>query len=514
MNKGSVALVGAGPGEVGWITVRGLQLLRLAEVVVFDALANPRLLDEAPTGAERVDAGKRAKEHKLTQDETNQLMADRALAGKFVVRLKGGDPYLFGRGAEEVAFLARQGVACEVVPGITSGIAAPMTAGIPVTHREFASSVTFVTGHEDPTKGASSIDYASLAGLIRSGGTACFYMGVGRLSVIAQELERHGLSGGTPVAVVQWGSTPRQKSVRAVLTDADERVRAAGIGAPAIIVVGAVAGIDEPGLDFFTRRPLFGHRVLVTRTRQQASELRGRLEERGAAVIEAPTIEVVPASDATMAEIDAAIRDVKQFDWLVLTSAHGVTGLAERLRKMELDARHLAGVKIAAIGDATVEELAKSLGIRADLVPARFVGETLAEELIAKHGVKGKKVLLLRADIARPALPKMLGEAGAEVRELAIYETRRAVALPGEVIEALRKREIDWVTFTSSSTAKNLVALLGEERGLLDGVKLASIGPITSDAMAELGLSVTVEAEEATMEGLADAMGNEQSGKK
>ncbi len=500
-------LVGAGPGDPGLISVRGLERLRRADVVVFDALADPALLEEAPPGALRIDAGKRGGTHTLTQDQTNQLMADHALAGRFVVRLKGGDPYLFGRGAEEVAFLAARGVECEVVPGITSGLAAPALAGIPVTHRKIASTVTLVTGHEEPGKDASAIDYRALAQLILAGGTVCFYMGVGRLASIVAALHEGSLPLGTPAAVVQWGGTPRQRSVRATLAELAQRVERAGVGSPAIIVVGAVAAIDEPGLDFFTdikRRPLLGQRVLVTRTRQQASDLRVLLAELGAEVLEAPTIELVPPADWT--EVDEALWRVREFDWLVLTSVNGVDAVAQRLEALKLDARQFAGVRIAAIGAATADALHSRLRLSADLVPTQFVAESLAAELIARHGVDGRKFLLLRADIARPALPTLLMRAGAVVTELTVYQTKIVDALPPRVLTALREKSVHWVTFTSSSTATNLVELLGAERELLRHCKLASIGPITSDTLKKLGFPPTLEAAVSTIPGLVEAI--------
>lgn len=501
---GKVCLVGAGPGEPGWITVRGLELLRRADVVVFDALANPVLLEEARPDAERIDVGKRARDHKLPQEQINQLLVDKARTGALVVRLKGGDPYLFGRGAEEVSFVAREGIAVEVVPGITSGIGAPLAAGIPVTHRDVASSLTFVTGHEDPTKAGSAVDYRALAGLVAAGGTVCFYMGVARLGAISESLQSHGLAGSTPAALVQWGSTPRQRTLRTTLARAVADQKAAGIGSPAIIVVGAVAAIEEPGLDFFIRRPLFGQRIVVTRTRQQASELKQRLLELGADVIEAPTIALAPPAD--WGQVDAAVRDIRQYHWAVLTSANGVHGLADRLEAQGLDSRHLHGVKFAAIGGSTAAALKSRLGIRADLVPTEFVAESLAGELIARHAVKGKKFLLLRAEIGRPTLPKALAEAGAEVTEVTVYRTLPAGALPPEVPEALKAGTVDWVTFTSSSTARNLVEMLGPDRALLEKVKIASIGPVTSQTLRDLGLGVTIEGASATIEGLVAAL--------
>lgn len=499
-----VSLVGAGPGDPRLITALGLERLRAADVVIHDALANPQLLDEAPPHAERLDVGKRARAHKLTQDQINALLVEKAQQGGRVVRLKGGDPYLFGRGAEEAAYLAQHGVAVEVIPGITAGIAAPMTAGIPVTHRALASTVTFVTGHEDPTKSETAIDYRALAVLIEKGGTVCFYMGVGRLPEIATALTSAGLDVQTPAAAVQWGTTPRQRTVRDTLAQLPDAVQRAGLGAPAIIVVGPVAALTEPGLDFFTQRPLFGQTVLITRTRQQASELRRQLETLGAEVLEAPTIELVPPQ--TWDEVDAALRDVQQYDWLVLTSANGVAAVHHRLEALGLDARHFAGLKLAAIGDATAHALREKLGIQADLVPTRFVAESLADEMIAQQNIKGKRILLLRADIARPALPQRLGDAGADVTELIAYRTKLAAALPEAALSALRERRVNWITFTSASTARNLATLLGDERDLVDEAQIASIGPITSETVRELGFEVTVEAQSSNIAGLVAAL--------
>lgn len=501
-----VHLVGAGPGDPGWITVRGLELVRTADVIVFDALANPLLLREARSDAELIDVGKRARDHKLPQDQINDLLVEKAKQGMRVVRLKGGDPYLFGRGAEEAAYLATHGVKVEVVPGITSGIAAPMAAGIPVTHRKHASTVTLVTGHEDPTKSESSVNYGALAGLIAAGGTVCFYMGVGRLGAISETLQAKGLRVDMPVAVVQWGGMPQQRSVRGTLGSIVDDVQRTGIDSPAIIIVGSVAGIDESGLDYFTQRSLFGQRMIVTRTRQQASDLSLLLSDRGAAVLEAPTIELAEPTADAWANVDTAIRDITRYDWLVLTSANGVAALRARLSKLGLDARAFAGVKLAAIGEVTAEVMRRDLGLTPDLVPTRYVAESLAADLIAQHAVKGKRFLLLRADIARPAIPRLLTEAGAVVEDLTIYETRPAASLPDDVLAALREQKVDWITFTSSSTAKNMVELLGDERELLQHVRIASIGPITSDTVRELGLTVAVEATSSTIPGLVAAI--------
>lgn len=499
---GSVCLIGAGPGDPGLITVAGLDALRHADVVVFDALANPVLLDQAAEHAERIDVGKRAKHHKLTQDETNQLLVDMASQGKKVVRLKGGDPYLFGRGAEEAAFCSRAGVPCTVIPGVTAGIAAPATAGIPVTHRKVASTVTIITGHEDPTKGETSIDYKSLAGLIKVGGTACFYMGVGRLQAICDEFTGHGLPDTMPAALVQWGTLPKQRHAVGTLANIKAKVDAAGLSSPAIIVVGEVAAIDEPGLDFFTSRPLFGQRVLVTRTRQQASDLRTQLESLGAEVFEAPTIQIVEPDAEAGRAFDAAIQGLNDYDAIVFTSGNAVHAVADRLAKLGLDSRALAGLHVSCIGQGTAKLLEQHLSIVSDFVPKRSVSESFVEELLDASDIGGKRVLLPRADIARPALPIKLKEAGCEVVEVVAYETKTAEALPDDVVAALRDGEIDWVTFTSSSTARNLVEMLGDEAGLLSNCKLASIGPQTSASMRGLSLPVTIQADQSDIDGL------------
>ncbi len=507
---GTVYLVGAGPGDPGLITVTGRDLLCRADAVVYDALANPALLAHAPATARRLDVGKRARHHKLTQDQTNQLLLDLAREGLMVVRLKGGDPYLFGRGAEECAFLAAHGVRCEVVPGVTAGIAGPATAGIPVTHRKTASTVTIVTGHEDPTKGHTSVDYAGLAALIGTGGTACFYMGVGRLPAIAAALTAQGLSADTPAAAVQWGTLPRQRSVRGTLATLSGAVIAQGLGAPAIIVVGAVAALTDPGLDFFTDRPLFGVRVLVTRTRHQASELSAQLQAAGAQVIEAPTLELVPPADWDV--VDAALDRLAHppadggYRWLVLTSVNAVDTLADRLHATGHDARALAGVRLAVVGQATADALHARLAVRADLQPPRFTAAALAQAMADAGGLSGARCLLLRADIARPGLPAALTRAGARVDEVVAYETRPPAAMDPDALDALRAGAVDWVTFTSSSTARNLYRLLGADAALLSGVKTASIGPATTETVRTLGLGPTVQAAASTLDALVASL--------
>ncbi|MFI4861517.1 MAG: uroporphyrinogen-III C-methyltransferase [Phycisphaerales bacterium JB063] len=505
----TVVLVGAGPGDPGLMTVAGLAALRRADVLFYDALANPVLLDEAPAHCEKINVGKRAKKHLVKQEDTNQMMVDHARrvgAGGTVVRLKGGDPYLFGRGAEEAAYCAKRGVPVVVVPGVTAGIAAPAAAGIPVTHRKIASTVTIITGHEDPTKGETSVDYQGLARLIERGGTACFYMGVGRLQSICDELASHGLARSTPAALVQWGTLPRQRHVTGTLDNIRQRVEDAGLSSPAIIVVGEVAAIDEPGLDYFTNRPLFGQRIVVTRTRQQASALKEGLELLGAEVLEAPTIQIAEPSDDESRRLAEAVGQIEPYGWVILTSANAVDAFAKTLRAAGRDSRSLAGVRFACIGGATADRLHRSLCIDADFVPSRAVSDAFIAEFPEVHDLAGVRLLLPVADIAGPAIAQRMRDAGAELDEVTAYRTLPAESLPEAVVEALRAGTVDWVTFTSSSTASNLIALLGEDASHLSRCKLASIGPKTTQTLAAAGYPPAVEAQPYDVSGLIQAL--------
>ncbi|XAL99970.1 uroporphyrinogen-III C-methyltransferase [Phycisphaeraceae bacterium D3-23] len=509
LSAATVVLVGAGPGDPGLMTVAGLAALRKADVLFYDALANPVLLDEAPPACEKINVGKRARKHLVKQDDTNQMMVDRARrvgAGGTVVRLKGGDPYLFGRGAEEAVFCAKHGVPVVVVPGVTAGIAAPAAAGIPVTHRKIASTVTIITGHEDPTKGATSVDYQGLARLIERGGTACFYMGVGRLQSICDELAACGLPRATPAALVQWGTLPKQRHVAGTLDNIRQRVEDAGLSSPAIIVVGEVAAIDEPGLDYFTNRPLFGQRVVVTRTRQQSSSLKRQLEDLGAEVLEAPTIRIAEPRAADARRLATSVEQIESYGWVILTSANAVDALAESIAGAGRDSRSLAGVRFACIGGATADRLHERLNIVADFVPSRAVSDSFIAEFPATHDLAGVRLLLPVADIAGPAIARRLRDAGADLDEVTAYRTLPVESLPDAVVEAFRAGDIDWVTFTSSSTATNLVALLGDDAPALSRCKLASIGPKTTMALADAGYPPTVEAQPHDVAGLIDAL--------
>jgi uroporphyrinogen III methyltransferase/synthase len=476
----TVYLVGAGPGDPGLLTYRGAMLLREADVVVYDRLASPFLLTLVPDGAELIAAGKSPGDVDLTQDETNALLVEKGRTARCVVRLKGGDPFVFGRGGEEAEALAAAGIPFEVVPGITSAIGAAAYAGIPVTHRGLSTHFTVVTGHEDPAKGRTDVDWAALA---RAGGTLVILMGAGRIGEIARRLVEGGLAPETPVAAVRNGTRPDQTTIRATLAT----VADAGIRAPSAIVVGAVAGLD---LAWFERRPLFGRTVVVTRAREQASALTARLEDLGAEVLELPAIEIAP--------VDFAVPDLARFEWLVFTSANGVRAFFDDgLTPAGLDARALAGVRIAAIGPGTDRALGRH-GLRADLVPERFVAESLLEAFPAP-GAPGARVLLARADVARDVLPEGLAERGYDVEILPVYRTRPATPDPA-LLARVREGRFDAVTFTSSSTVDNFCAQVDPRPEPFPLV--VSIGPVTSATAVAHGLRVDHEAEQHTIDGL------------
>jgi uroporphyrinogen III methyltransferase/synthase len=496
--SGFVSLIGAGPGDPGLLTLRGAEALASADVVVYDYLANPALLAHAPSDAERIYVGKKAGCHTLSQDEINALLVERGLAGQRVARLKGGDPFVFGRGGEEALALVEAGVPFEVVPGITSAVAAPAYAGIPVTHRGLASSFAVVTGHEDPSKEETALDWPRLATGVD---TLIFLMGVGNLRQIVEQLVAHGRPADTPVALIRWGTMPDQQTVSGTLANIRERVEAAGLRPPAVTIVGPVAGLCE-NLRWFEDRPLFGQRVLVTRTRQQASALSNRLRALGADTIDLPTIEIAPPEQ--WAPLDSAIGELSSYDWIVFTSVNGAAAFWERLGHAGLDVRALHGVRLAAIGPATAAAM-ESHGLRADYIPAEYVAEAIASGLGNVHGLR---VLLPRADIARPALADLLRKAGAEVVEVAAYRTLRPDVDASELHDLLTS--ITVATFTSSSTVRNLGAMardagLDLPRALAD-VTVACIGPITADTAREMGLSVQTVAEEYTIEGLVAAL--------
>jgi uroporphyrinogen III methyltransferase/synthase len=480
------------------LTLRGAKLLEQAQVVVYDQLANPRLLGYCPQ-AQTIYVGKQASQHAMPQEQINQLLIEKARAGNRVVRLKGGDPFVFGRGGEECEALAAAGVGFEIVPGITAGIAALAYAGIPATHRDFNSTFTLVTGHEKAEQISSDIQWPVLAKLP----CLAFYMAVGSLAEICSKLIEHGMSPDTSAATIQWGTLPQQRTITSTLAQLPQA--AAGLDRPAITVVGKVVQLRQT-LNWFEKRPLFGRTIVVTRTRQQASELSQRLEELGAQVIEAPTIELAPPPDS--AAVDAALASAGQFDWIVFTSANGVASARDRLLAGGRDVRALGDARIAAIGDATAAAIQRLLCRNVDLCPARFVAEALAEEFIGRDLVRDRRFLLLRADIARPLLRERLIAAGAaQVEDVSLYQTLPARSLPPGLIQALEAGSVHWITFTSSSTARHFAELLGADYAAkLAGVKFASIGPITTQTLRALELEPSAAAEQFNISGLIDAI--------
>ncbi|AMV73785.1 uroporphyrinogen-III C-methyltransferase [Desulfuromonas carbonis] len=499
MKPGIVYLIGAGPGDPGLITVRGRDCLRRAEVVVYDYLANPALLAEAPA-AEHIYVGKSAGCHHRPQTEINLLLAELATAGKVVARLKGGDPYLFGRGGEEALHLQQQGIPFEVVPGVTAAFAAAAYAGIPLTHRDFTTSLGLVTGHEDPAKKFSSLDWEKLATGV---GTLVFYMGMANLGLIARELVAHGRAPQTPVAVVRWATTPRQETLTGTLADIAQRVQERGFRPPAIIIVGAVVNLRQ-SLRWFDNRPLFGKRVLVTRSADQAGEFSAQLQGQGALVVECPTIQLVPPAD--FAELDAAIARLASFDWLVLTSVNAVQFFFARLQTLNLDARVLGGCRVCAVGPKTAASI-RDHGIRPDLIPADYKAEGVVKAFTDQQ-LQGQRILFPRADKAREVIPQGLTALGAEVVAPIAYCNILPAELPPAALAALAAGEIDCVTFTASSTVENLARILGAEgfATLLAGVPVAAIGPITARSCRKLGLEVAIEPAEYTLTALTAAI--------
>ena len=498
-----IYLVGAGPGDPGLFTLKGLRCLQEADAVVYDRLAPESLLQHARPDAELHYVGKRpGDDQALKQEEINALLVDLGRAGKTVVRLKGGDPYVFGRGGEEALALIGAGFPFEVVPGVTSGIAAPAYAGIPATHRGLSTSVAFVTGHEDPTKGRSDVDWSRVAD---AADTLVLYMGVGRLREISSRLVCAGRAPETPVAVIRWGTIPEQRTVTGTLEDISDKVEEANLKPPAITVVGEVVSLREAGLDWYERRPLSGRRIVVTRARAQAGELSAKLETLGAEILEFPTIEVRPPED--YGPLDAAIRDLDSFDWLVFTSVNGVEAFVERLAHNGQDLRAVPrGARIAAIGPATAERV-REAGLRVDVVPREFRAEALIEELAAGE-LADQRVLIPRARVAREILPERLRELGAEVVVPPTYESVPSSEGKNELAKRLKGGEVDCVTFTASSTVENFVGAFGEGEvgGLLAGVRIACIGPITAETARGHGIRVDAEAREYTISGLVETV--------
>ncbi|MCP4340629.1 MAG: uroporphyrinogen-III C-methyltransferase [Desulfobulbaceae bacterium] len=501
---GRVYLVGAGPGDPGLITVRGKKLLERAEVVVYDYLASKKLLKHAPASAELIYVGKKGGvKHTHTQEEINQMLVDHALAGKTVVRLKGGDPFIFGRGGEEVEKLYEAGAPFEVVPGVTSATAAATYAGIPITHRDYTASVAFVTGHEDPTKENSNIDWSKLS---TGAGTLVIYMGIKNLPIIVENLVKYGRDPKTPVAVVRWASTPEQRSVVGTLETITQVVADAEVKPPALIIVGEVVKLRD-SIDWFEKRPLFSKKIIVTRTREQASDLVAGLEEFGANCLEYSTIHIKPVDSYEI--LDGELERLKEYHWILFTSLNGVKYFFERLYSKGMDARDLKGPDLAVVGKSTADLLLR-YGLNADLIPSTFTGEGLAESLL-DQGVEGRNILIPRALHGRKILPETLRGAGAQVTVAPVYENCPAEGDKETLRGELENGGVEMITFTSSSTVRNFLTMLDAEnqeelQQILAGIKIAAIGPITAKTVTDNGLQVDIQPEEFTIPGLIQSI--------
>ena len=500
-SKGTVYLVGAGPGDAGLLTLRGAELLRRADVVVYDMLVNPALLRLAPATAELISRGSRGSPGAFSQEALTALMIARAREGKCVVRLKGGDPYIFGRGGEEAEELAAAHMPFEVVPGVSSIVAAPNYAGIPLTHRDLASTFTVLTGHEDPNQNDSDLDFDQIA---RIPGTKVILMGLKRLRELTATLIARGMSPETPVAIVRWGTTGRQQSVEGTLATIAQIAEDKNISPPALTVIGDVVKLRSK-LNWFEKRPLFGQRIVVTRAREQASSLARQLGELGAEVLEIPTIRIVPPDRKQ--EIVDALLELNSYDWLVFTSPNGVTAFFDIFFKRFQDLRDIGGVRIAAIGPATAAKL-NELHLQVDLMPDEALASKIAGSFEKFESIENLKVCLLRAEVANPDLPKALEELGAIVDDIAVYRTVAETEDRAGEAKRLLETGADWITFTSASTVEHFHARFNLPKLLATFLqtKLASIGPETSKAIRALGAEPAIEAKEHTGAGLVQAI--------
>ncbi len=496
---GLVALVGAGPGDPGLITIKAMEYIQRADVIVYDRLVNPVLLDHAPETCELVYVGKSPGQHTNSQDEINDILVSEAGRGKLVVRLKGGDPFLFGRGGEEAETLVGNGILFEVVPGVSSAIAAPAYAGIPVTHRDLSSSVVVVTGHEGPDKPRASVDWDALA---RGPDTIVILMGLGNLASITNRLVRAGKPPDTPVALIQDATTPDQKTVTGTLADIVQKARDAGLCPPVVAVVGDVVELREQ-ISWHETRPLSNKRVLVTRARRQASALSFRLAALGAEVIELPAIEITQSPEHRKT-LETAVTRAGEYDWAIFTSVNGVSLFFDRLQAIGAQPDSLDGLKLAAIGPETAKAIVR-YGFSVSLTASTYTAEGLLDSL-RPLDMRGAKVMLARAEGSRPVLPEGLMQMGAAVDEFCIYRASGPRTRPQRAIERLRAGEVDLATFASSSTVKNLVRMLEGDVGPLKRICVACIGPVTAATAEEFGLDVAIVAREHTIPGLIDAI--------
>ncbi|MEO6052608.1 MAG: uroporphyrinogen-III C-methyltransferase [Chthoniobacterales bacterium] len=494
--KGICYLVGAGPGDPGLLTLRGKECIERADVLVYDYLCNAELLRYAKADTEKIFAGKKSKDHTLTQDQINALLVEKTKAGKIVTRLKGGDPFIFGRGGEEAQALAKAKLQFEIVPGISSAIAGPAYAGIPVTHRAHNTTLTIFTGHEDPEKSVSTIDFAKIA---RLEGTKVMLMGVERIGKITEALQGHGADPKMPVALIRWATTGRQETLTGTLADIAAKVEKAEFKAPAVAVFGEVVSLRDE-LNWFEKRPLFGKRIAVTRTRKQAGALIQQLRELGADAYELPTIRIDPPKDKM--EFAETVQDAHLYDWIVFTSPNAVDAFFEMFYKLYDDARSIGGAKIAAIGPATAQRV-KDQHFKVDLQPEKYVAEAVIAAFKKYENVEHLKMLLPRAEETREVLGEALTKMGAIVDEVAAYRTVPETGDPTGGVARFREEGADIITFTSSSTVQNFLAM---NLPLPKDLKMASIGPITSQTMKDQKLTVDVEAKQYDIPGLVKAI--------
>lgn len=504
--QGIVYLVGVGPGDPGLITIKAIEKIKASDVLVYDYLANKKFLEYAKAGAEVIYVGKRGGCHALPQDEINDVLVQKAREGKAVARVKGGDPFIFGRGGEEAEALVEAGIPFEVVPGVTAGIAAPAYAGIPITHRDFTTTATFITGHENPTKAESNLYWDRIATGV---GTIVFFMGMANLKQNMKKLMDNGRDPITPVALIRWGTTPEQETLVGTVADIAEKAKDANFKPPAVAVVGAVVSLREK-LRWFDTRPLFGKRVVVTRAREQSSDFAEILERHGACVVEFPTIEIVPP--ASWDAIDGAIEKLDTYDWAIFTSVNGVKYFIERLKSKGRDVRDLKGIRLCAIGPKTASEI-EELGLRIDFVPKEYRAEGIIEGL---GDVKGKRILIPRAEVAREILPEELSRMGGAVDVVTAYRTIRPEGKTAEIRDLFKQGKIDAVTFASSSTVTNFLQMFEDGEGIkfLMDVKVASIGPITAETARKKGIETAIMPKDYTIPALAEAIVDYYRGEK
>lgn len=499
MNTGKVWILGAGPGDFGLLTLKALRAIQEAQVIVYDRLVSPRILQEAPQDAKMINVGKLSDHHEVPQEQINQILATEARSGRRVARIKGGDPFVFGRGGEEGEYLYDQGIPFEVIPGISSSIAVPAYAGIPVTHRDYCSSFHIVTGHERPDREESRTDYAHYA---KIEGTLVFLMGIKNLSEICAALIENGKDPDTPVAVIENGTRYNQRRVVGNLMNIVEKIKAAHITPPAVTVIGKVVDLHQK-LDWFGQKPLLGKRILVTRAREQASSLVEKLEALGAEPIAFPAIRIEAPKEWT--RLDAAILAAHSYTWIVFTSVNGVQAFFERMKAIGRDIRSMGTAKICAIGDATAAALSER-GILTDLIPKEFMTTALLTELIPLL-TPSDKVLLARADIANPALAQALEEKGIPYDDVAAYHTVSAAVDAHEIQSLLAEDSVDYITFASSSTVKNFVSMVGTAAlEKARKVKIVCIGPVTANTAQELGVTPHRVARNFTIDGLIECI--------